>query len=81
MKLFSSCLNFQVILGRLFIFGVFYRKKRVYYLTDNTLKLFKQKSPKSAPTTVEVLLPDQPESIHRIKYENVNAGAATRGFL
>ena len=29
-------------------------------LTDTTLKLFKQKHPKSAPTTEGVLLPDQP---------------------
>ena len=35
-------------------------------LTDTTLKLLKRKHPKSAPTTEEVLLPDQPGSIHRI---------------
>ena len=33
-------------------------------LTDTTLKLLKQKHPKYAPTTEEVLLSDQPESIY-----------------
>ena len=50
-------------------------------LADTTLTLLKEKHPKSAPTTEEVLLPDQPESIHRIKYENINVEAATRGVL
>ena len=31
-------------------------------LTDTTLKLLKQNHPKSAPTTEEVPLPDQPKS-------------------
>ena len=44
-------------------------------LTDTTLKLLKQRHPESAPTTKEVLLPDQPESSHQIKYENINADA------
>ena len=38
-------------------------------LTDTTLKLLKQKHPKSALMTEEVLLLDQPESIHQIKYK------------
>ena len=50
-------------------------------LTDTTLKLLKQKHPKSAPTTEEVLLLDQPESIHQIKYENVNADAVRKAAL
>ena len=50
-------------------------------LTDTTLKLLKQKHPKSAPTTEEVLLPDQTESIHRIKYENINADAVRKAAL
>ena len=50
-------------------------------LTDTTLKLLNQKYPKSAPTTEEVLLADQPESINQVKYENINAEAATRGVL
>ena len=54
-------------------------------LTDTTLTLLKQKHPKSAPRTEhgapwteEVPLPDQPESIHRIKYENINADEFTK---
>ena len=31
MKLFSNFLIFHVILGRLFIFGVVYKKKSVFY--------------------------------------------------
>ena len=50
-------------------------------LTDTTLKLLKQKHPKSTPTTEEALLPDQPESIHRIKYENINADAVHKAAL
>ena len=33
-------------------------------LTDTTLKLLKQKHPNSAPSAEEILLPEQPESIH-----------------
>ena len=40
-----------------------------------------QKHPKSAPTTEEVLLADQPESIHQIKYKNVNANAVHKAAL
>ena len=50
-------------------------------LTDTTLTLLKQKHPRSAPTTEEVLLPDQPESIHRIKYENISADAVRKAAL
>ena len=50
-------------------------------LTDTTLKLLKQKHPKSAPTMEEVLLPDQSESIHQIKFENINADAVRKAAL
>ena len=50
-------------------------------LTDTTLKLLKQKPPKSAPATEEVFLPDQPESIHQIKYEDINADAVGKTAL
>ena len=40
----------------------------ILLLTGTTLKLLKQKHPKSAPITEEVLFPDQPESIHQFKY-------------
>ena len=49
-------------------------------LTDTTLNLLKQKPPRS-PTTEEVFLPDQPESIHRIKYEDINADAVGKAAL
>ena len=49
--------------------------------TDTTLTLLKQKHPKSAPTTEEVLLPNQTKSIHRIKYENINADAVRKAAL
>ena len=41
----------------------------------------KQKHPKSALSTEEVLLPDQPESIHQVKYENINADAVRKAVL
>ena len=50
-------------------------------LTDTTLKLLKQTHPKSAPTIEELLLPDQPESIHQIKFENINANAVHKAAL
>ena len=50
-------------------------------LTETTLKLLKQKHPQSAPLTEEVLLPDQPESIHQIKYQNINADAVRKAVL
>ena len=50
-------------------------------LADTTPNLLKQKHPKSAPTTEEVLLPEQPESIHRIKYDNINADAVHKAAL
>ena len=50
-------------------------------LTDTKLKLLKQKHPNPAPTTEEVLLPDQSESIHRFKYENINADAVRKAAL
>ena len=50
-------------------------------LTNTTLKLLKQKHRKSTPTAEEVLFPDQPESIHPIKYENINADAVHKVAL
>ena len=50
-------------------------------LTETTLKLLKQKHPQSAPATEEVILPDQPESIHQVKYENINADAVRKAVL
>ena len=38
-------------------------------LTETTSNLLKQKHPRSALSTEKVLLPDQPESIHQIKYQ------------
>ena len=53
----------------------------ILLLTDTTLKLLKQKHPKSAPATEEVLLPDPPQSIHQIKYENTNVDAVRNTAL
>ena len=56
-------------------------QNRILSLTDTTLKQLKQKHPKSAPTNEQVLLPDQPESIHQIKYKNINADAVRKAAL
>ena len=53
----------------------------ILLLTDTTLKLLKQSHPKTAPSTEEVLVPDQPESIHHMKYENNNADAVCKAVL
>ena len=50
-------------------------------LSDTTLKLFKKKHPQSAPSTEEVLLPDQPECIHRIKDKNINLDTIRKAAL
>ena len=50
-------------------------------LTEATLKLLKQKHPKPAPSTEEVLLLDRPESIHQIKYKNINADVVRNAVL
>ena len=50
-------------------------------LTETTLKLLKQKHPRSAPSTEEVLLPDQLESIHQIKYESIDPDAVRKAVL
>ena len=50
-------------------------------LAENTLKLLTQKDSKSAPSTEEVLLPNQPESTHQIQYENINADAVCKAVL
>ena len=50
-------------------------------LTETTLKLLKQKHSRSAPSDKEVCLPDQPESIHQIKYENINADAVCKAVI
>ena len=50
-------------------------------LTETTLKLLKQKHPKSAPSTEKVLLPDQPESIHQIKYKNITTDAVHKAVI
>ena len=50
-------------------------------LTNTTLKLLKQRHPKSVPTTEEALLHDQPESIHQIIYKNINADAVRKVAL
>ena len=41
----------------------------------------KQKHPKSALSAKEVCLPDQPEWIHQIKYENINADAVCKAVF
>ena len=53
----------------------------ILLLTDTTLKLLKQSHPKTAPSTEEVLVPDQPESTHHMKYENTNADAVCKAVL
>ena len=53
----------------------------ILLLTDTTLKLLKQSHPKTAPSTEEVLVPDQPESIHHMKYENTNADAVCKAVI
>ena len=45
------------------------------------LSCISQKHPKSAPATEEVILPDQPESIHQVRYENTNADAVRNPAL
>ena len=50
-------------------------------LTETTLKLSKQKHPKSALSTEKVLLPDQPGSIHQIKYKNINTDAFRKAAI
>ena len=42
-------------------------------LTKETIKLLKQKHPDPSPAVEEVLLPDKPEAVHPIKFENINA--------
>ena len=42
-------------------------------LNKETIALLKQKHPHASKATQEVLLPDQPESIHPIKFEKINA--------
>ena len=37
--------------------------------------------PKSAPTNEKILLPDQPDSIHRTKYKNINADTVLEAAL
>ena len=50
-------------------------------LTDTTLKLLKQKHPKSATSTEEVLFSYQAKNIHQIKYKNINADAVHKAAL
>ena len=50
-------------------------------LTDTTVKLLKQKHPKSTPAAEEVLLPDQPEIIHQIKFKNINEDEVCKAAL
>ena len=50
-------------------------------LTATTVKLLKQKHPKSARTVEEFLLTGQPESIHQIKFENINVDAVRKTAL
>ena len=45
-------------------------------LNNETLNLLKQKHPQPSPATAEVLLPDVPEKVHPIKFENINADTA-----
>ena len=51
-------------------------------LNDDTLNLLKQKHPQASEAAEDVLLPDEPEVIHAIKFENIDAEtvrkAATR---
>ena len=42
-------------------------------LNDQILQQLKQKHPETMPAAQEVLLPDIPESIHSIKFANVDA--------
>ena len=55
-------------------------------LVETTLKLLTQKDSKSAPSTEEALLPNQPESIQiksnsQIQYENINADTVRKAVL
>ena len=41
-------------------------------LNNDTLKLLKQKHPKPAKACEDVLLPDEPESVHFVKFESID---------
>ena len=53
----------------------------ILLLTETPFKLLKKKNPQNAPPTEGVLLSDQSESIHQIKYENINADAVYKAVL
>ena len=42
-------------------------------LNEQTLQLLKQKHPEATTATEEILLPDEPEIMHPIKYDKIDA--------
>ena len=50
-------------------------------LDDKTINLLQQKHPSSAKASEEVLLPDEPELLHPIKFENINVEAVRKAVL
>ena len=50
-------------------------------LNENTLKLLQQKHPTAAEASHEVLLPDEPEILHPIKFENINGETVRKAAL
>ena len=53
-----------------------------YMISASVVKKLKQKHPpESSPTFAGVLLPDQPGSIHQIKYEIINVDTVRKAAL
>ena len=53
-----------------------------YMISASVVKELKQKHPpESSPTFAGVLLPDQPGSIHQIKYEIINVDTVRKAAL
>jgi len=50
-------------------------------LNDETLNLLKQKHPKASEASNDVLLPDTPEQIHEIRYEELTAENIRRAAM
>ena len=50
-------------------------------LNDQTLKLLKEKHPNAAEASKDVLLPDMPEKLHEIRYEEITAESIRRAAL
>ena len=56
-------------------------QKGILPLDDKTLKLLHQKHPSPMKASEEVLLPDKPEVIHPIKFENIDGETVRKAAL